>query len=1357
MDNKTKSMLLWIMDVCPLIISENKTTNEAINLCHNGKFILLADSFSKENTKKMSVFRNLTDLDQESQNYKNIVETFQFSIQGKEEITLQTLIKQHDGFRNIITINELFQMLEGSFKIGGEKEELPEIYIDRMLTKNIIGYQFLNNIKDDTLVVISCFGKFDKIKVHLKKLNVININDYVNKNEDIAVNNINQGFTTDGNNFNQDIYISENQCSREEFDEICRKNKEKNKCHHFRVTDDGILEWVTSRGKINDLEKYRSKQHFVNEMQLFDHQNDNNINVIIGEPGMGKSISMKKLKNNYLPTFWTMLIIIKNHSQYFEEENRNADDFIKYILEQTRNLTEFDKNVVNILRKKSLITFLWDGLDELPDENLDSCIKIIKELSEKGFIQWVTTRNHLEKKLEDRFNVFSKAIIPFDVEQQNIYIKKRLTGTTNNLKEISTKIRHYINMVQYNDILGIPLQIFMLTELFIQNPEKYEILLKDIFSIAKLYEHFVDEKLNIYFKEKAELMANNRQRKAIIKDIKIKRLNSHEYAAIGAIFDVKTLTELNIEYEQDLDEIEECFAIGIIIGLTEEKKNKFLHQSYAEYFVATYFRKNFGTIGGKIKKIIFQDRFRNIRFMFDQLLAEDSQPHLAVIYKNLDVLKNCHDLKCKDKAGRNLLHLACSWGARYPVLKSEKCKKRFLIDDGEVESSVNEDGEGYKNMMKLLLCECDPREKDELFAMDSLAYADISLCLLPIVVKLLLDNNADVNAASNDGFTPFYAACQNGHYEVVKLLIINNVDINAATNNGVTPFYAACQNGHCEVVKLLIVNNADINAVTNNGFTPFYAACLNGHYEVVKLLVDNNADVNAPSNDGFTPFYDACLNGQYEVVKLLIVNNADINAATNNGVTPFYVACQNGHYEVVKLLIVNNVDINAATDNGFNPFYAACQNGHYEVVKLLMDNNAVLNAATKNGYTPFYDASLNGHYEVVKLLIANNADINAATKNGFTPFYAACQNGHYELVKLLIANNADINAVTNKGLTPFYAACQNGHYEVVRLLIYNNVDINATTNNGFTAFYSACQNGHYEVVKLLINNNVDVNAVSNNGYTPFYAACQNGHHEVVKLLMDNNAVINVATDYDITPFYAACKNGHYEVVKLLIVNNVDVNASNNNGFTPFYAACLNGYSEVVKLLIDNNANINAANNDGFTPFYAACLKGHYEVVKLLIVNNADINAGIKNGFTPFYAACLNGYFEVVKLLIDNNADINAASNDGLTPFYAACENGHYEVVKLLMDNNADINATSSGGFTPFYAACENGHYEVVKLLMDTADINAANEDGYTPLHGACFDGHYEVVKLLIVNKANINAATKNGVTPFYAACQNRQY
>ncbi|OCK88748.1 ankyrin, partial [Cenococcum geophilum 1.58] len=46
------------------------------------------------------------------------------------------------------------------------------------------------------------------------------------------------------------------------------------------------------------------------------------------------------------------------------------------------------------------------------------------------------------------------------------------------------------------------------------------------------------------------------------------------------------------------------------------------------------------------------------------------------------------------------------------------------------------------------------------------------------VVKLLLENGADVAVASNDGWTPLNSASSSGHLEVVKLLLKNGADVN---------------------------------------------------------------------------------------------------------------------------------------------------------------------------------------------------------------------------------------------------------------------------------------------------------------------------------------------------------------------------------------------------------------------------------------------------------------------------------------------------------------------------------------------------------------------------------------------------
>jgi len=48
----------------------------------------------------------------------------------------------------------------------------------------------------------------------------------------------------------------------------------------------------------------------------------------------------------------------------------------------------------------------------------------------------------------------------------------------------------------------------------------------------------------------------------------------------------------------------------------------------------------------------------------------------------------------------------------------------------------------------------------------------------------------------NDGVTPLFITCQNGHEAVARLLLDRRAQVDLATNDGVTPLYITCQNGH---------------------------------------------------------------------------------------------------------------------------------------------------------------------------------------------------------------------------------------------------------------------------------------------------------------------------------------------------------------------------------------------------------------------------------------------------------------------------------------------------------------------------------------------------------------------------------
>ena len=63
------------------------------------------------------------------------------------------------------------------------------------------------------------------------------------------------------------------------------------------------------------------------------------------------------------------------------------------------------------------------------------------------------------------------------------------------------------------------------------------------------------------------------------------------------------------------------------------------------------------------------------------------------------------------------------------------------------------------------------------------------------VVRLLIDNGADVSAARNKGKTPLYWASRNRHEAVVRLLVDNDASLTAATQGEVTPSTTAPGDG----------------------------------------------------------------------------------------------------------------------------------------------------------------------------------------------------------------------------------------------------------------------------------------------------------------------------------------------------------------------------------------------------------------------------------------------------------------------------------------------------------------------------------------------------------------------------------
>ena len=103
------------------------------------------------------------------------------------------------------------------------------------------------------------------------------------------------------------------------------------------------------------------------------------------------------------------------------------------------------------------------------------------------------------------------------------------------------------------------------------------------------------------------------------------------------------------------------------------------------------------------------------------------------------------------------------------------------------------------------------------------------------LIKIIIKN---INIKNNFGSTGLFKACQEGHIDIVKLLIENNADINAIDYQGATGFYMACQEGHYKIVKHLIYKGVDITQVSSKGHTGLSFACAKNHTDIIELLTD---------------------------------------------------------------------------------------------------------------------------------------------------------------------------------------------------------------------------------------------------------------------------------------------------------------------------------------------------------------------------------------------------------------------------------------------------------------------------------------------------------------------------------------
>ena len=96
--------------------------------------------------------------------------------------------------------------------------------------------------------------------------------------------------------------------------------------------------------------------------------------------------------------------------------------------------------------------------------------------------------------------------------------------------------------------------------------------------------------------------------------------------------------------------------------------------------------------------------------------------------------------------------------------------------------------------------------------------------------------------------------CYRGKTDMVKLLVENGADVNHQDDDGRTPLHWAARKGHLAIVEFLIDEGAGVDVRSlAKGETPLHKAAAQGHVPVVRLLLQSGADKHVKNCDGLTP------------------------------------------------------------------------------------------------------------------------------------------------------------------------------------------------------------------------------------------------------------------------------------------------------------------------------------------------------------------------------------------------------------------------------------------------------------------------------------------------------------------------
>jgi ankyrin repeat protein len=182
-----------------------------------------------------------------------------------------------------------------------------------------------------------------------------------------------------------------------------------------------------------------------------------------------------------------------------------------------------------------------------------------------------------------------------------------------------------------------------------------------------------------------------------------------------------------------------------------------------------------------------------------------------------------------------------------------------------------------------------------------------------VMVSMLLEAGADINARDDEDYTALGLAAEDGNEVLVRLLLDAGANINTPRHRYPSALTLAARQGKEAVVQMLMDAGADVDSQDNYGDSALIAAAESGHVELVRYLLDAGADINLRNMKSETARFGAVLGGYEDVVRVLLDAGADVDDRTAFNETALSHAVRHDKKEIVRHLLAAGARIDTRT------------------------------------------------------------------------------------------------------------------------------------------------------------------------------------------------------------------------------------------------------------------------------------------------------------------------------------------------------------------------------------------------------------------------------------------------------------